>query len=116
LFPPGKLQLQFSLVENKQLHRSPQIALIDAKKAPFPLTIRNWKKGDSFQPFGMQGHKKLSDYWIDKKVPRAERKRIPLVFKGDQLIWIAGYTIDDHFKVTNQTRSVLKIEMVSTNV
>lgn len=110
-FPPSNTSLRFSIVEKAELPSLRHLAFVDAEKASFPLAIRNWKKGDSFQPFGMKGRKKLSDFWIDRKVPRPERKRIPLVFKHDRLLWIAGYEIDDEFKVTPTTRKILKIEL-----
>ena len=109
-FPPAKTSLKFSVIENKGLSFSRHIAFLDAEKAAFPLTIRNWKKGDSFHPLGMKGTKKLSDFWIDRKVARTKRKKIPLIFKDDHLVCISGFEIDEDFKVTPKTRRVLKIE------
>jgi tRNA(Ile)-lysidine synthase len=109
-FPPANTSLKFSIIENREISFSPQNSFLDADKAAFPLTIRNWKKGDSFQPLGMKGKKKLSDFWIDRKVARTERKKIPLIFKDDQLVCIPGLEIDENFKVTPKTRQVLKIE------
>jgi tRNA(Ile)-lysidine synthase len=109
-FPPANTSLNFSIVENKKLSFSRQTALLDADKAEFPLSIRNWKKGDFFHPLGMNGHKKLSDFWIDRKVARTKRKQIPLIFKDDQLVCVMGFEVDEEFKVTPKTRRVLKIE------
>jgi tRNA(Ile)-lysidine synthase len=109
-FPPANISLNFSIVENKKLSFSPQTAFLDADKAEFPLAIRNWKKGDSFHPLGMKGHKKLSDFWIDRKVARTKRKQIPLIFKDDQLVCVIGFEVDEEFKVTPETRRVLKID------
>jgi tRNA(Ile)-lysidine synthase len=109
VFPASAITLKFALA-NKRRAPDPAIAQLDADKATFPLYIRNWKKGDSFRPLGMKGTKKLSDYFIDKKIPRSERKRIPLVYKDDDLIWVSGYQIDDKYKVTRDTKRVLIIE------
>lgn len=114
-FPPANISLKFSVAKKADLPALRQFAFVDAEKASFPLTIRNWKKGDSFQPLGMKGRKKLSDFWIDRKVPQSKRKNIPLVFKDDRIVWIAGHEIDDRFKLTSNTRKILKIELV-TNV
>jgi tRNA(Ile)-lysidine synthase len=114
-FPPAKTSLKFSVVKKAELPALRHLAFVDAEKASFPLTIRNWKKGDSFQPLGMKGRKKLSDFWIDRKIPRSKRKNIALILKDDQILWIAGHEIDDHFKVTSTTRKILKIELI-TNV
>jgi tRNA(Ile)-lysidine synthase len=114
-FPPAKTSLKFCVVKKPELPALRHFAFVDAEKASFPLTIRNWKKGDSFQPLGMKGRKKLSDFWIDRKVPQSKRKNIPLILKDDQIVWIAGHEIDDRFKVTSETRKILKIEL-GTNV
>jgi tRNA(Ile)-lysidine synthase len=113
-FPPAKISLKFSVVKKAELPSLRHLAFVDAEKASFPLTIRNWKKGDAFQPLGMKGRKKLSDFWIDRKVPQSKRKNIPLVLKDEQIVWIAGQQIDDQFKITSNTRKVLKIECINT--
>jgi tRNA(Ile)-lysidine synthase len=113
-FPPAKTSLKFSVVKKAELPALRHLAFVDAEKASFPLTIRNWKKGDSFQPLGMKGRKKLSDFWIDRKVPQSKRKIIPLVLKDDDIVWVAGHEIDERFKVTSETRKILKIECINT--
>jgi tRNA(Ile)-lysidine synthase len=113
-FPPAKISLKFSVVKKAELPALRHLAFVDAEKASFPLTIRNWKKGDSFQPYGMKGRKKLSDFWIDRKIPQSKRKNIPLVLKDEQIVWIAGQQIDDQFKITSNTRKILKIECINT--
>ena len=110
-FLAGKVTLDFSVRSRRDFAPSaPHIAYLDAEKASFPLYIRNWKKGDSFRPLGMKGHKKLSDFLIDKKVPRNSRKQIPLVYKDDDLVWVTGYQIHHDYRVTESTRNVLRIE------
>lgn len=115
-YPPGNVALHFSVLETIELPAQSDVATLDAEKASFPLYVRNWKKGDQFYPFGMRGRKKLSDFWIDQKIPRPQRKRIPLVFKNEELIWIGGYRIDDRYKVTGATKKVLRIELKSEHV
>lgn len=78
-------------------------ACLDAEKTVFPLTLRNWRAGDYFFPLGMNGKKKLSDYFTDRKysIPEKERK---LVLESDgKIIWIVGDRIDDRFKITAKT-------------
>jgi tRNA(Ile)-lysidine synthase len=115
-FPPGNVALDFSISETIELPSPKDVAFLDAEKASFPLSIRNWKKGDHFYPFGMSGRKKLSDFWIDEKIPRKERKRIPLVFKNDDLIWIGGHRIDERYRIIGSTKKVLKIELQREHV
>ena len=79
----------------------------------FPLTMRNRRQGDRFQPYGMRGTKKIKDFLIDAKVPRYERDRIPMLVRGDEILWIVGYTTSDPFKIHPSTRQYLYLRYVS---
>ncbi len=61
----------------------------DASRVPFPLKVRSWVAGDRFRPSGMSGHKKLKDYFVDKKIPREIRSRIPIV-EASEILWLVG--------------------------
>lgn len=74
------------------------------------INIRNRRDGDIFKPLKSNGTKKLKEYLIDMKVPRELRDDIPLVCTGNEVVWIIGYKISDKFKVTENTKSALKIE------
>ena len=89
--------------------KSPQYANLDYDKIKFPLTIRNWKEGDSFQPFGMKGKKKLSDFFIDNKVDVITKNQTKILTQNDKIIWVVGFRIDDNFKITETTQNVLLI-------
>jgi tRNA(Ile)-lysidine synthase len=110
-FPPANRQLNFQTCGRCEIAVERNLAYLDAKKASFPLCIRNPRRGDSFQPLGMSGHKKLSDFFIDRKIPRSERKRIPLVVKDETIVWVAGHQIDNEFRVTEKTDKILRIEI-----
>lgn len=87
------------------------IAHLDADLIEYPLKIRNWEQGDSFYPLGMKGKKKLSDFMIDEKIPVNLKSRVMLFESGDDIVWLAGYRIDDRYKVTTKTKNVLIIKM-----
>jgi tRNA(Ile)-lysidine synthase len=87
---------------------SPSIAYLDAEKAPFPLAVRNFRPGDRFVPLGMTGHKKIKDFFIDLKVPAETRRTTPILVREEIPLWVAGYRIDDRFKLTSSTRLVLE--------
>ena len=73
-----------------------------------PLAVRNRRPGDRFKPFGMDGQKKLQDFLVDRKVARSDRDRVPLVVdENDRILWVAGYEIDEAFRVTAASRAVL---------
>lgn len=69
---------------------SPDIAYFDTAKAPFPWIVRTARPGDRFVPFGMSGRKKIKDVFIDCKIPQDLRRRIPLVFSRNGIIWVGG--------------------------
>jgi tRNA(Ile)-lysidine synthase len=77
----------------------------------FPLKIRARAEGDFFCPAGFGKRKKLQSYFVDEKVPRDERDRIPIVLSGNDIIWVAGYRADDRFKVTDRTGKILKLKI-----
>jgi tRNA(Ile)-lysidine synthase len=77
-----------------------------------PLAVRNRRPGDRFRPLGLGGRKKLQDYFVDRKVPRQQRDRVPLVVdENDRIIWVAGHGIDDEFRVTDSSQAVLILRL-----
>lgn len=72
--------------------------VVDVDRLEGPLSVRNWRRGDWFCPFGMGGHrKKLQDFFVDRKVDRKLRGRIPLVVAPAGVVWVAGYRGDERF-------------------
>lgn len=81
---------------------------VDADRLVFPLSVRNWQQGDRFQPLGMQGQKKVSDFFIQHKIDRFEKERIPILINGNgEIIWIVGMRLDNRYKITENTKKVL---------
>jgi len=87
------------------------VQIFDYEKLKMGIDIRSRNDGDVFKPLSSQGTKKLKEYFIDKKIPRDIRKTLPLVALGKEIVWIMGYKISDKFKVTENTKSVLKLEI-----
>jgi tRNA(Ile)-lysidine synthase len=90
-------------------------AAFDADRLIFPLIIRSRKEGDFFYPLGFGKKKKIQDFFVDEKVPRDERDAIPLIVSGEDIIWVVGYRGDERFKVTDETKKVLKFEVKKLN-
>ena len=86
-----------------------QIAQLDADRLQFPLTLRRWREGDWFIPFGMTGRKKVSDFLIDAKVSLPEKQRQFVLLSGDDIVWLVGRRIDDRYRLTSTTENVLRI-------
>jgi tRNA(Ile)-lysidine synthase len=84
-------------------------ALFDADAVKFPLKIRPRFEGDFFYPSGFGKRKKLQDFFVDEKVPRDERDKVPIVLSENDIIWVAGYRADDRFKVTGKTEKILRL-------
>jgi tRNA(Ile)-lysidine synthase len=84
-------------------------AFLNADHLIYPLMIRNVRPGDKFVPFGMSGHKKIKDFFMDLKVPSETRAQTPILFCRDIPIWVCGFRIDDRFKILPDTKKILKI-------
>lgn len=95
--------------DNFKLEKNKHKLYLDAKKITFPLTIRHWKQGDWFIPFGMKGKKKISDYFTDNKISLFEKEDTWLLCSGENIIWIIGHRSDNRYKITPSTQTVLEI-------
>lgn len=83
---------------------------VDAARARSPLRVRARLLGDRFQPLGMGGHSlKVSDFMINLKIDKALRDRWPIVVCGDVIVWVAGLRLDERFKATPETTTVLRL-------
>lgn len=90
----------------------PRIVFLDMDRIQFPLVIRSFCPGDRFSPLGTCGRQKLKKFFIDHKVDRAERTSCPIVLSRNQIIWVAGYRLDNGVKITPRTRRVLRGELL----
>ena len=106
-FPDGKFEAIFDYEMLKILAEPFEEAL--------PLTLRNRREGDRFQPYGMQGKKKIKDFFIDAKVPRHERDNIPLLVCGNVILWVVGYTTSEPFKVEPHTQHYLYLNYANSD-
>lgn len=105
-----KFKVEQLLNDNSINFRKRGIEYFDVETLVFPLYIRQWQAGDYFFPLGMNGKKKLSDYFVDIKLSVLEKEKIWLLTDAnDQILWVIGYRIDNRFKVTNSTKKILKI-------
>ncbi|WP_343328707.1 tRNA lysidine(34) synthetase TilS [Polaribacter staleyi] len=90
-----------------------QTIYVDKKRLDYPLKLRKWQDGDFFYPTGMTGKKKLSKYFKDQKLSLLEKQNTWLLCNNtNAIIWVVGYRLDNRFKTTQQTKSVLKIAVL----
>ena len=90
-------------------------ATIDLANVQYPLTIRPVQTGDRFCPFGMEGHRLVSDFLTDQKLSLLEKRRQLVVTdaKGD-ILWVVGLRTDNRYRVKNTTSSILRITVAKT--
>lgn len=96
----------------KVTNNGQETAYLASKKLVFPLLLRPWKAGDVFQPFGMKGHKKISDFLKDKKLSLIEKENTWVLLSNNTIIWVVGQRIHDAYKIEGDTKHILKIELV----
>lgn len=91
-----------------------ETVLADAEKLRFPLLLRRWQPGDTFQPLGMGGKsRKLQDYFTDMKLSKLEKEQVWILENGDHsIIWIVGMRLAERFKIEAETTKLLKISWV----
>lgn len=108
----GGFILTFETIEADDIDslRQPEhVALLDASKLTYPLILRRWSDGDTFIPFGMERHKKISDFLIDQKISLPDKRRQFVLTSGKEIVWVIGHRIDDRYKVEESTINVLRI-------
>ena len=87
-------------------------ACFDTDKLPHELTLRLWRKGDTFVPFGMKGRKKVSDYLTDRKFSLLQKQRQWVLCCGEDIAWLVGDRTDNRFRVDERTRRVTLVRVV----
>ncbi|MBN8567078.1 MAG: tRNA lysidine(34) synthetase TilS [Flavobacteriales bacterium] len=105
------LKLSFCNVDDITISDSKTI-FVDADALKFPLQLRKWQEGDYFYPFGMNGKKKISKFFKDEKFSVIDKEKIWLLCSENRIVWIVGKRMDDHFKVTENTQTIIKIQLV----
>ncbi|HEY3429318.1 MAG TPA: tRNA lysidine(34) synthetase TilS [Cyclobacteriaceae bacterium] len=108
----GSWEMGIEKMNSVEISKDSLIAKLDADKLKFPLRWRKWKAGDFFYPLGMEHKRKLSDFLIDNKVSVADKNVVTVLESAGEIAWVVGYRIDNRFKITAQTRSVLSFSIV----
>jgi tRNA(Ile)-lysidine synthase len=108
---PITLTTQKKAVDGEfEVEKKTSIASFDYEKLSFPLTLRTWREGDRFIPFGMHGRsKKLSDYFTDKKFNPVQKAQTWLLCSGKDIIWIVGERIDERYRIDKSTKFALTV-------
>ncbi|MFI3263863.1 MAG: tRNA lysidine(34) synthetase TilS [Rikenellaceae bacterium] len=86
-----------------------KVALLDADKLKYPLTLRRWREGDYFTPLGMSGRKKVSDFLIDAKISQPEKERQFVLLSEGKIVWVVGRRVSELFKIDDESENILRI-------
>lgn len=111
IFDP--IPLSFRIVDRKEfeLNKSKHVAALDFDKLQFPLELRRWEKGDVFQPLGMSGNKKISDFFIDEKMSLFQKENTWLLCSAGEIVWLVGHRIDERFKLVGTSQKVYLVHL-----
>ncbi len=107
----GPWILKLRSASGKKIQPGVDCGSFDHSKVKFPVLWRKWRSGDSFFPLGMGHRKKVSDFLIDEKVSLDKKNDVTVVESGGEVVWVVGHRVDDRFKVTAQTKSVLEMQV-----
>lgn len=89
----------------------PSEAVLDYDRTGGELFVRSRENGDLFWPLGLPGRIKLKKFFIDRKIPRGERDRVPLVGTPDDIVWVGGIAPGEPYRVTENTRRFLHLRL-----
>lgn len=110
IFGEDEITLIFS--DDLKFEMDKHKAFVDANQLIFPLILRNWQNGDKFIPLGMRNLKKVSDFFIDEKMPLHLKSRTPILINGNgEIVWVAGMRQDNRYKLTTATKKVAIFEL-----
>ncbi|MEB8328931.1 tRNA lysidine(34) synthetase TilS [Flavobacteriaceae bacterium KMM 6897] len=104
------LQMSLDMVDRIE-ETGNAILYVDKETLKYPMTVRKWRKGDYFYPFGMSGRKKVSKFFKDVRMDQISKEKQWLLCSEDNVVWIMGKRGDERFKVTPKTKQILKIRI-----
>jgi len=114
----GRVHLRWRVAETRELSlqdwpEGPNRGGFDLEAVARPVYLRGVRAGDRLEPMGMEGSQKLSDFFINLKVPRPQRTWVPLLCdnggpeRGERILWVVGRRRSRHAPVAPDTSQVV---------
>ncbi len=117
-FSFGAYSIKFEVLENVKNIKFADNSFIkyfNYDKINGNIIIRTRKNGDKMIPLGMNGRKKIKDIFIDSKVSVSQRDIVPIIQFDDEVAWLVGLKVSNEYKVTKDTKKLLKITVMERN-
>ncbi|HHX08046.1 MAG TPA: tRNA lysidine(34) synthetase TilS, partial [Chloroflexi bacterium] len=97
----------------KKIKEHPDHAWLNPADLEWPLTVRSAMEGERWSPLGMVlQRQKLSDFFINQKIPRRARESWPIVSVAGSILWVAGLRIAQAWRLTGQEVEVLHLQLI----
>jgi tRNA(Ile)-lysidine synthase len=109
------LKINISVTVNypsQTISKSKNTASLDLDKLQFPLTLRRWRPGDRFKPFGMNRFQKLSDFFNNNHISRPEKDSVWVLQSGQDIAWVVNHRTDNRFRVEESTDKIFNLEII----
>ncbi len=95
-------------MEQSEENEDPFQVWLDADELPEQFDLRARRQGDHFSPLGMDGHsQKLSDFFVNEKLPQRARDRWPLLCAGEEIVWVPGFRPAHRHRLKESTKRVV---------
>jgi tRNA(Ile)-lysidine synthase len=116
----GKIKVDGKIISISEVNRkmfkftpNKSVEFISADELRNVFEIRRWKDGDKFQPIGMKGTKKISDFLADQKISSSRKKGHLVLTNSGKIVWVIGLRIDERFKVKPESKMILKLTVTN---
>ena len=109
------LEIELSIIDKEDISKFNKsksgYIYFDFDKVKGNIKVRNRRNGDRFTPFGMTGSKKIKDFFIDEKIPRDEREKIPMLVDDENIIYVLNYRLNENYKITKVSKKIMLVKV-----
>ncbi len=94
----------------KRIIRDNNTAAFDARADLFPIKVKTFSEGDRIVPFGMKKGRKLKKVFIERKIPRETRRKLPVILIKDEIAWVPGVIRSALLPLGGNTKKIIVLE------